>query len=215
MLCCRIKTFLNTWWQLGKSSLPGQDWGLLMDELCTTIAQKRVKVLKQTLACTSHVYQTVWPKARRHIVEHRVRRRWGVRIEVGSWQNRAELCAIFFSSSCCVTSSTVFALPSNSPTALCIFCMGAWITVLRRWMTSVLIFRFSVLDKYLCDGQVLLNCFATMLLKRGFTWCPNLCLRVSEVRLNAGNKCTVSPIWNRLHVLWRTLWDFFFWHFSC
>lgn len=105
--------------------------------------------------------------------------------------------------------STIFALPSNSPTALCIFCIGAWITVLRRWMISVVILRFSVLDKYLCNGLGLSNCFATMLLKCGFTWCPNLCLWVSEVKLNAGNRCTVSPIWNRLHLLWRALWDFF------
>lgn len=121
MLCCRIKMFLYTRSQSGKVITTWQDWGLLMDKLCTSIAQQRVNVLKQTLACTSHVYQSVWPKARRHIVEHGVRRRWGVRIEVGSLQNRAELCAIFFSSPCSVTSSTVFELPSNSPTALCIF----------------------------------------------------------------------------------------------
>lgn len=44
-----------------------------------------------------------------------------MRIEVGSLQNRAELCAIFFSSLCSVTSSTVFELPSNSPTAFMYF----------------------------------------------------------------------------------------------
>lgn len=149
MLRCRIKMFLNTRLQPGKVITTWQDWALLTDELCPTIAQQRVNVLKQTLASTSHVYQTVWPKARRHIVEHGVRRRWGVRIEVGSLQNRAELCAIFFSSLCSVTSSSVFELPSNSPTALCIF-LHRSLTVLRRWMISVLIFRFSVLDKYLC-----------------------------------------------------------------
>lgn len=53
-------------------------------------------------------------------------------------------------------------------------------------MISVVILRFSVLDKYLCNGLGLSNCFATMLLKCGFTWCPNLCLWVSEVKLNAG-----------------------------
>lgn len=84
MLRCRIKMFLYTRSQSGKVITTWQDWGLLMDKLCTTIAQQRVNVLKQTLACTSHVYQSVWPKARRHIVEHGVRRRWGVRIEVGS-----------------------------------------------------------------------------------------------------------------------------------
>lgn len=142
MLCCRIKMFLNKITvRRGHPHLARQEV-FLMDKLCTTIAQQRVNVLKQTLASTSHVYQTAWPKARRHIVEHRVRRRWGVRTEVGSLQNRAELCAIFFSSPCSVTSSTVFELPSNSPTALCIFFTGAWLTVLRRWMISVLVFRF-------------------------------------------------------------------------
>lgn len=71
-----------------------------------------------------------------------------MRIEVGSLQNRAELCAIFFSSPCSVTSSTVFELPSNSPTALWIFLhrsLAHSAQEMNDICTSVQIFQFLII----------------------------------------------------------------------